>query len=61
MKLRTYPNAACPDGEYTAKEIQSGLHWVNTDVTCPHCEKVQPVAATGYLGGPCVRCGKPTA
>ena len=50
-----------PDGsEYTADELAKGHHWVTTDITCPHCKKEQPVAITGYLGGPCCRCGKRT-
>lgn len=59
---KTYPKHHLPDGEngYTADEIRRGVHWLYTDVTCGHCGKVQPVAATGGVGGPCVRCGKPT-
>lgn len=61
MELKTYPNATSLDGSYTAEEIRCGLHWVNTDVTCPICGKVQPVTATHYIGGPCVRCGALTS
>lgn len=54
--MRTYP----PHEGYTADEIRRGWHWVHTDVTCEACGKVQPVAATHYVGGPCVQCGEPT-
>jgi len=53
MAYRFYP----PDEGFSADEIKRGLHWVYADVECPHCGKVQPVAATTYVGGPCVQCG----
>lgn len=59
-KLKTYPNSS-GDGSFSAEEIRKGYHWLHTDVECPHCGKNQPVAATGYLGGPCVQCGKLTS
>lgn len=60
--LKFYRNPHSLDGEggYTGEEIQRGLHWINADVTCFHCGKEQPVAVTHHVGGPCVRCGKPT-
>jgi hypothetical protein len=58
LSIRFYPK---PDGSgYSTMEIRRGYHWLYADITCPHCDKEQPVAATGYVGGPCVRCGKPT-
>ena len=53
MKFKTYP----PAEGYTAEQIRKGHHWIDTDVTCPHCGKVQPMAATQYFGGTCVECG----
>ena len=66
MKLKTYPNISrvgdlSSEGSYSANEIRLGIHWIHTDVTCPHCGKEQPVAVTGYIGGPCVRCGELTS
>ncbi len=57
-----YPKTHGPveDRGFSADEIRRGIQWVYTDVTCPHCGKYQPVAATGYLGGPCVACGELT-
>lgn len=56
MKLTTYPKHG--DEGFSADEIRRGVHWLHTDVECPHCGKVQPVPATRYLGGPCVVCGE---
>ena len=56
MSYKIYPP---PEG-FTAEELRRDLHWVYTDVTCPHCGKEQPVAATRYVGGRCVRCGELT-
>lgn len=60
VKLTHYPNPSSQDGSYSAQEVRSGFIWLHTDIECPWCHKVQPVAATGHLGGPCVRCGKLT-
>lgn len=60
MRLKTYPNPMREDGSFTGAEIRQGLQWLCTDVTCPHCDKEQPVAMTGSIGGPCIRCGKRT-
>ena len=54
---RFYP----PDNGFTADDVRNGRMWVYADVECPHCGKVQPVAATQYVGGPCVQCGQLTA
>ena len=63
MNIKIYPNpsSSSRDGSYSSDDIRRGVHWVNADVTCPHCGKLQPMAATHYLGGPCVRCGKLTS
>jgi len=42
---------------FTADEVRRGIPWIYTDVECPRCGKLQPVAMTHYVGGPCVRCG----
>ena len=60
MKLYIGENPWSTDGGYTGEQIRKGHHWVNADITCPHCGKEQPVAMTGYLGGPCVKCGRLT-
>jgi len=58
MNIKIYPK---DNGEgFSADEIRAGHHWVYSDVTCPHCGKVQPMAATRYMGGPCCACGKLT-
>ena len=60
--IKFYPkfNGLAEDRGFTAEEIKHGDHWLYADVTCPHCGKLQPVAATGYVGGPCVQCGQPS-
>ena len=60
LQLKMYPNPFSVSGDYSASEMRRGLQWISTDVICPHCNKVQPLAATFYLGGPCVQCGKNT-
>lgn len=58
MNIKFYPK---PDGGgFDPEDIRKGHLWVHADVACPHCDKVQPVTATGYVGGPCVRCGQST-
>lgn len=54
--MRLYQGTKNGDG-FTADEIKRGIHTLYMDVTCPWCKKEQPVAMTGYIGGPCVRCG----
>lgn len=54
----TYPDPFKRNDSYTVDEINRGLHWVNTDYTCPHCGKVQSVAQMNGVGAPCIRCGK---
>lgn len=56
MAYRIYP----PDKGLTKEQLQRGEHWIYMDVECPHCGKVQSVAATHYVGGPCVQCGELT-
>ena len=60
--IKFYPkfNGRAEDRGFTADEIKRGDHWLYADVTCQNCGKVQPVAATSYVGGPCVRCGELT-
>lgn len=62
MNIKLYPKTSTieDDRGFTAKEVKQGIPWIYADVTCPNCGKEQPVAATGYIGGPCVQCGKRT-
>ena len=63
MKIQFYPKQCTSfdeDRGFSEQEIRRGHIWVYADITCPHCGKVQPVAATSYLGGPCCKCGKRT-
>ena len=55
MDIKHYPPHN--GGGFTADEVRKNVPTVFTDVTCPWCGKLQPEAATQYLGGPCVRCG----
>ena len=60
LKIKFYPKHSTfdnPSGGFTSEDIQKGLHWIYADIECPHCGKLQAVSSTGYLGGPCVRCG----
>jgi hypothetical protein len=34
--------------------------YLYADIECRFCGKLQPVAITGYLGGPCCICGELT-
>lgn len=54
--IKFYP----PPFGYTKEEITKNLHWLDADVECQSCGKIQSVANTGYIGGPCIKCGKPT-
>lgn len=49
-----------PENGFSKKDVDRGYMWVYADVECPHCGKVQSVAATSYVGGPCVQCGELT-
>ena len=62
MNIKFYPKTNSNEGDrgYSEEEIKRNLHWIYADIECPHCKKLQPVAATHYLGGPCIKCGKPT-
>lgn len=58
MNLKQYPKLDGLSKEgFTVDEIQRGIHALWMDVTCPHCGKEQAVAQTGFIGGPCCRCG----
>jgi hypothetical protein len=58
LNINIYPRE---DGSgFTATEINRGLHWIYTDIVCPHCGKEQSIPATHYLGGSCHFCGKNT-
>lgn len=62
MNVKFYPKSP-PDASgqgYSVEDIQKGLIWLYADVTCPSCGKEQSVANTGYVGGPCIRCGELT-
>ncbi len=60
MEIKFYPKTNGAERGYTPDEITKGHMWIYADVACPHCDKLQPVVATGYVGGPCVRCGQRT-
>ena len=57
-----YPKSHGPEESrgFSADEIRRGINTLYMDITCPHCGKEQSVAQTGYMGGPCCRCGKRT-
>lgn len=57
MNIKLYPKTHGEDDGFSADEILRGLPWVYADVKCPNCGKEQPVAGTGYIGGPCCACG----
>lgn len=59
MNITQYPKANGPEESrgFSADEIRRGIHTLYMDVTCPQCGKEQSVAQTGYIGGPCCRCG----
>lgn len=46
-----------PDEGFKKEDVRRGHHWLYADFECPKCKKLQPVSATGSVGGPCVRCG----
>jgi len=59
-RFAVYPPTDIDRDGFTAEQVKRGETWLYTDVTCGHCGKEQPVAATGYVGGPCIRCGRDT-
>lgn len=60
IKLYSDHNKRGDETAFTADEVRRGIPWLYADIECPHCGKVQPVAATSYVGGPCVCCGELT-
>ena len=60
MRIKLYPKHNAVSDGFSADEVLNGIPWLYADIECQHCGKIQPVAATHYLGGPCVRCGEPT-
>lgn len=64
MRIKFYPKHSPSIGQdagFSADEIKRGIHWIYADIECPHCGKLQAVANTSYLGGPCIRCGQLTS
>jgi hypothetical protein len=62
LQMKIYPNPHNPEGSYSAEDIRRGFHWVNTDVTCTVCGKVQPLAVAGSTdNGKCIKCGGRTS
>lgn len=48
-------------GGFTADEINRGVHWLRTDVTCSSCGREQSLAMAGSTdNGKCVKCGGKT-
>jgi ribosomal protein S27E len=62
MNIKLYPKSDGKRGDqgFTADEIRRGIHTLYMDVVCPYCGKEQTVAQTGFIGGPCGRCGRRT-
>lgn len=61
MNIKQYPKIeGLAKKGFSVDEIERGIHTLWMDVTCPNCEKEQSVAQTGYIGGPCIRCGMRT-
>lgn len=61
MHLKQYPQlVGLKKTGFSVDEIERGIHVLWMDVTCPWCGTEQAVTQTGYLGGPCCRCGKRT-
>jgi ribosomal protein L37AE/L43A len=64
MEVKFFPKLNGAYGEegggYSVDEIKKGVMWLYADVKCPACGKEQSVANTGYVGGPCMRCGART-
>jgi len=56
MNLTQY----APEQGFSKQDIERGLHTLFMDTKCPWCGKEQTVANTGFIGGPCIRCGKRT-
>lgn len=51
--IKVYPELADARGI----PLDSNNWAVFSDFECPRCGKTQPVAATGHVGGACIRCG----
>lgn len=56
--VKFYPNAH--KEERANESIKNGHLWLLADIKCPSCGKEQSVANTGYVGGPCIKCGEQT-
>ena len=58
MNIKQYPKIeGLTKVGFSFDEIERGEHTLWMDVECPHCGKEQSLAQTGYVGGPCCRCG----
>lgn len=61
MHIKQYPKIeGLTRVAFSVDEIERGEHTLWMDVECPHCGKEQSLARTGYIGGPCCRCGMRT-
>lgn len=61
MYIKQYPKLeGLTKQGFSVDEIERGIHTLWMDTICPYCEKEQSVAQTGYVGGPCIRCGMRT-
>ena len=62
--MKLYPKHNVPEEQsgFTAEEIRRGDHWLNTDVKCESCGKVQSLAMAGSTDkGKCIKCGGRTS
>jgi hypothetical protein len=60
MNITLYPKTHGEERGFTEEEVRRGIPWVYADVKCPSFGKEQPLAVTGYIGGPCCACGELT-
>ena len=63
MNVKFYPKTSLygeNERGFSESDIRNGTMWLYADVVCPSCGKNQSVASTGYVGGPCISCGKKT-
>jgi len=60
MSIHIGRNPNSPDGGYSGEEMKRGDIYLHVDITCPHCDKLQPLSMTTYPGASCCRCGRPT-
>ena len=60
--LKLYPKLNGPPEQrgFSLEEVKQGDYTLYMDIICYSCGKEQSVASTGYIGGPCIRCGKNT-